>query len=77
MVDAYVHIITETGEVSSVAEEIKNIDEIEDMHVVTGDYDIIAQLNLENKEELPTVVANKIHSVSGIIDTLTNVAFSA
>lgn len=76
MVDAYVNIITETGEVSNAGKEINDLDEVKDLHVVTGDYDIIAQLDLNDREDLPSVVSEKIHSVDGVIDTVTNVAFS-
>lgn len=76
MVDAYVNIITETGEVSNAGKEIDDFDEVKDIHVVTGDYDIIVQLELNDREDLPSIVSEKIHSVDGVIDTVTNVAFS-
>jgi DNA-binding Lrp family transcriptional regulator len=75
MTDAYVNVLADPGAVSQVAEEIHNIDEVSDLHVVTGDYDIIAQLDLDDPNDLPGVVAEDIHDVTGVIETTTNVAY--
>lgn len=75
MTDAYVHILADAGAVSPAAQEIAAIDAVDTVHVITGDYDIIAQVELDNPDELPAVVADEIHDVSGVVDTVTNVAF--
>lgn len=75
MTDAYVNIYVDAGAVSNAASAIEAIDEVTDVHVVTGEYDIIAQLSLEDSNDLPWVVADEIHSVTGVVDTVTNVAF--
>lgn len=75
MTDAYVHILVDAGAVTPAANEIADLDAVETLHVVTGDYDIIAQLDLADPDDLPGVVADDIHAVSGVVDTVTNVAF--
>ena len=75
MTDAYVNILVDPGVVSDVAHEIDGIDAVSDVHIVTGEYNLIAQLELEDRDDLPKVVAEQIHSVSGVVDTVTNVAF--
>lgn len=75
MTDAYVNVVVDAGAVSAAADEIATVDEVETVHVVSGDHDIIAQVALEEHEDLPTVVADKIHSVPGVANTVTNVAF--
>ena len=75
MTDAYVNILVDPGVVSDVAHAIDEIDAVSDVHIVTGEYNLIAQLELENPDTLPEVVAEQIHSVSGVVDTVTNVAF--
>jgi len=77
MTDAYVHIVIDAGAVSAAAAEIADVDAVSDLHVVTGDYDIIAQLDLGDHDDLPAVVADEIHTVTGVADTVTNVAFEA
>jgi len=75
MTDAYVNVLVDPSAVSQVAADIHDIDEVSALHVVTGDYDIIAQLNLEDPDDLPRVVAEDIHGVTGVIETITNVAY--
>lgn len=75
MTDAYVHVLVDTGAISPAAESIAAIDEVDVVHVVTGDHDIVAQVSLDDPDDLPTVVAEDIHAVTGVIDTVTNVAF--
>lgn len=75
MTDAYVNILVDAGAVSQAADDIASVDAVKRVHVVTGEYDIVAQLDLANPDDLPTVVADEIHTVTGVVDTVTNVAF--
>lgn len=75
MTDAYVNIVANAGAVSEAASEIADIPEVQTVHVVTGDHDVVAQVDLEHPGDLPTVVADKIHTVDGVADTVTNVAY--
>lgn len=75
MTDAYVSILIDPGAISAAASEIADIDAVEAVHLVTGEYDVIARIELESSDDLPAVVADEIHSVPGVVDTVTNVAF--
>lgn len=75
MTDAYVNITVDPGAVSAAADAIGDIDAVDAVHVVTGDYDLIAQLSLDDPDDLPHVVADEVHAVTGVVDTVTNVAF--
>lgn len=75
MTDAYVHILVEAGAIRAAAKEIGDLDAVNTVHVVTGDYDVIAQLELDHPDDLPAVVADEIHPVSGVLETVTSVAF--
>lgn len=75
MTDAYVNVLVDAGAVSAAASEIAAIDSVSTVHVVTGNFDVIVQLDLDDHDDLPRVVADEIHSVSGVSDTVTNVAF--
>lgn len=75
MTDAYVHVIVEPGAVSHAVEEISGLEVVDAAHTVTGEFDIIAQLELGDKEEIPEAVADDIHAIDGVVDTVTNVAF--
>lgn len=75
MTDAYVNIMVEPGAVSNAVAEIGRMESVAAAHTVTGEYDIIAQLELESKDDIPSAVAEDIHAVAGVLDTFTNVAF--
>lgn len=75
MTDAYVNVMVDPGAVSRAAGDIAALGAVDTAHVVTGDYDIVAQVSLDDPDDLPQVVAEEIHSVTGVIDTVTNVAF--
>lgn len=75
MTDAYVNAIVDPGAVTKAANEIADLSAVDTVPVVTGQYDIVAQLELDDPNDLPNVVADEIHSVTGVVDTVTNVAF--
>ncbi|WP_331234963.1 Lrp/AsnC family transcriptional regulator [Natronorarus salvus] len=75
MAEAYVHVIVDPGAVSRAASAISELESAASVHVVTGEYDVIARLELEDVSDLPTVVAEEIHPITGVIDTVTSLAF--
>lgn len=75
MTDAYVDVVADAGAVSPAASEIASLDAVTQVHVVTGEQDMIVQLELDDADDLPAVVADEIHTVSGVADTVTHVAF--
>jgi DNA-binding Lrp family transcriptional regulator len=75
MTDAFVHVHVDQGVAREAASEIGALDNVANAHLVTGDYDIVVQLDLGDTDEIPDVVAREIHGVTGVLDTVTNVAF--
>jgi Lrp/AsnC family transcriptional regulator for asnA, asnC and gidA len=75
MTEAYVHVVVDAGAAMKAADRIASLDAVEQTHVVTGEYDVIAHVSLEHEEDLPEVVAEQIHGAPGVADTVTSVAF--
>jgi DNA-binding Lrp family transcriptional regulator len=75
MTDAFVNVVMDPGAVYQAAETIRNFEEVGDAHLVTGDYDLVVQLELADPDDLPRVVAERIHGVPGVVDTVTHVAY--
>lgn len=75
MTDAYVHAVVETSAIQQAAREIADSEAIEQVRLVTGEHDLVAQLDLETKDDIDRVVTEDIHSVNGIVETVTHVAF--
>ena len=75
MTDAYVNVIVQPGAVQEAAAAIAESDAVSSVHLVTGDTDLIVQLDLASKDDIAAAVTEDIHSISGVVDTQTNVAF--
>ena len=68
---AYILIKVDIGKSYSVLKAIQDVPETVYSHIVTGPYDIIAYLESKKHEELTSLVAKKIHDISGITRTMT------
>lgn len=59
-----------------VLEEFKKIPEIKRVFSLTGDYDVIAEIEVESTDELYEVFGKKIDLIDGIINTNTHVVMA-
>jgi len=56
VVRAYVMIAVEGVDVNKVAKELTNIEEIENVHLIYGEYDIIAEIKAHNPETSTSIL---------------------
>lgn len=75
MVTAFVLIDAEPAHVAQLAEEVAAIDGVAESYSVAGHADIVAVVRVSRMEDLAEVVTGKLHSLSGVTDTRTLVAF--
>jgi DNA-binding Lrp family transcriptional regulator len=54
-----------------VYNKLSKIPDIVECHIVSGEYDIIAKLKVDDIENLPSIVTTKIRSIEGVKDTRT------
>jgi DNA-binding Lrp family transcriptional regulator len=59
--------------ISQVIEELKKIEQIKKIMSLTGDYDLLAEIEVETSEELFDIFANQIDLIDGIIQSNTHV----
>ena len=71
MVQAYILITAAIGKVKHVAKELKQVQDIKNVHVVTGPYDIIVLVDTKNMDTLSKAVVEGIHKIKGVVDTNT------
>ncbi|USZ67623.1 Lrp/AsnC ligand binding domain-containing protein [Halorussus salilacus] len=74
MVTAYVMVKANTGEADRLKNEILDIDGVADAHIVAGDVDIIAKVNVESPADVKAIAADSIQNVEGVEDTQTYIA---
>lgn len=65
MVKAYIMTSMYPGLYTKALDEIKKIDHIEKISVVTCDYDIVVKVNVKNLEHLHKLTS-KLHVVNGV-----------
>ena len=63
--------------IKKVIEEIKLIPQITKVMSLTGDYDLLAEIEVETSEELYEIFSEKIDLIDGIIASNTHVVMKA
>ena len=71
VVKAFVLIQVQLGKARSVAKAIANVRGVKMVHAVTGMYDVIAYLELEDMTSLSEFVVKKIQTAKGVERTHT------
>jgi|TARA_Y100001001_G_scaffold119255_1_gene117219 DNA-binding Lrp family transcriptional regulator len=71
---AYLLIETAVGKTRDVADTLGNLPGIATVDVVTGPYDIIAVVSGEDMSIVGDLVTGHIHTVPGVVRTVTCVA---
>lgn len=58
---------------AKVIEQLNNIAEIKKVFSLTGDYDVVAEVEVDSTDELYFAFANKIDHIDGIVESNTHV----
>jgi len=68
-IKAYVLVVTDPGKTRHVVEELRSIPNIVEMHEVMGPYDIVAAIEVENLQDIPPILGQRIRTIEGIQST--------
>ena len=71
MVKAYVLVEIEGVDANKVARDITEIDEVENVHLIYGEYDLIVEVKAKNLVSLKDIALEKLGKVKGVIKTST------
>ncbi len=63
-----------TGEADRLKGSIEAIDGVTEAHIVAGDVDIIAKLNVDSPAQVKEIAADGIQGVNGVEDTRTYIS---
>ena len=58
-----------------VAEEIARFSEVQEVHIITGDWDLLVKLRAENVDAVGKFVVDKLRRIRGLEKTLTCMVF--
>ncbi|MGA2682637.1 MAG: Lrp/AsnC family transcriptional regulator [Candidatus Bathyarchaeia archaeon] len=59
----------------AVAEEIARFPEVQEVHIITGDWDLLVKLRAENVDAIGKFVVDKLRLIKGLERTLTCMVF--
>ncbi len=71
MAVGYVLLNVVPGAEHDVYLQLKDLDNVTDVTVLFGDYDLIVKLNGDDLSSIATIVVESIRQISGIIDSKT------
>lgn len=74
MVRAYVMVKAHTGEADRLRDEIQAVEGVGRAHIVAGDVDLIAVVDVDSPAAVKDVAATQIQDVDGVDDTQTYIA---
>ncbi|MCQ4332733.1 Lrp/AsnC ligand binding domain-containing protein [Natronomonas sp. F2-12] len=74
MVVAYVMVKAHTGNAGRLREDIEATDGVVSAHIVAGDVDVIAKLEVDSPAMVKDIAADAIRTLSGVEDTHTYIA---
>jgi DNA-binding Lrp family transcriptional regulator len=71
---AYLLLETAVGKTREVAQQLRSVQHVQAVDVVTGPYDIIAVVDADDINTIGEIVTSKIHIISGVVRSVTCVA---
>lgn len=75
MIKTYVLIVTNPGTTRRVAEALRKVEHLVEIHEVMGPYDIVVELDTESLTDVPPILSDHIRTLDGIQSTTSLVAF--
>ena len=70
----FILIETAVGKTREVAKSLRDVGGIQSVDVVTGPYDVIAVIDAPDINTMGSMVTEKIHTIGGVVRTVTCVA---
>ena len=77
MVTAIVLIKAETSRIPDLANQIAEMDGVQEVFSVAGRVDLVAVVKVSKNEELADVISDRMRHLVGIVETETMIAFRA
>ena len=74
MVKAYIMVTALTGEADRLRDDIERVDGVERAHIVAGDVDLIAVVDVDSPAEVKDIAAGEIQAIDGVGETQTYIA---
>lgn len=63
---SYILITTEHGKEEEIFNKVSQIKQVENAHIIFGEWDLIIKVNVENSEELAAIIMDDIRKFEGV-----------
>lgn len=73
MVEAYILLTSAIGKVREVYDKLEGLDNVKNVRIVTGPFDLIVLVEAGDLSELTNAVVEGIREIDGVVDTNTAV----
>lgn len=73
----FVMIKTEPGHATEVANRVAEVESFSECYSITGQYDLLAKLYVDDIDGLGRLIERQIHTIPNIRDTFTILTFEA
>lgn len=73
----FVMVKCELGRAYEVADEAVDVEQVSEVHSISGDYDLLVKCCLESGTDVGQFVVDTIQTLPGVRDTFTLIAFKA
>lgn len=77
MVTAIVMIKAETSRIPDLANQIAELEGVQEVFSVAGRHDLVAIIKVAQNDDLADVISDKMRHLEGIVETETMIAFRA
>ena len=74
---SFVNIFVESPEMDNVLAALAQLDHLEELYEVTGEFDIVTLVSAEDIEEFRDVLKNKIMKIKGVKSTVSSIVLKA
>jgi len=76
MVNAFVMVKTAAGTAEGLVDRIRSLPSVDEAHIVAGEYDIVAEVEVAEVYEVLDTVAGDVRSLDGVADTRTYISMT-
>ena len=74
---AFVDIFVESPEMDSVISALAELEDLEELYEVTGEFDIVTMVSAADIEEFRDILKNKIMKIKGVKSTVSSIVLKA
>ena len=74
---AFVDIFVESPEMDSVLDSLAQLENLEELYEVTGEFDIVTMVSASDIEEFRDILKNRIMKIKGVKSTVSSIVLKA